>query len=121
MKHSQVSHTQSPKLTLSGTSVVEVEAVVGTVVAEGVAAIEVVPVVEVTLAGPVQELPLQGRSTREPSTLIFRLEIGPDVGCISSSGVLRTSVLSRRPAHGRIFTLQGHRNNDGPTSSVTPL
>ena len=97
---------------------VGVEADVGTVAAEVVAETEVVPVVEVTLVVPVQELPLQGRNTREPSTLIFRLEIGPDVGCISSLVALHTSVRNRRPVRGKMFSPNDQRNNDGLTSSA---
>ena len=53
-----------------------------------------------------------------PSTLIFRQESGPDVICISAGGKELSSVQSRRPAPGRIFTPKSLQNNERLTNSA---
>ena len=97
----------------------------GAIVEDAAAAVEVVVAVRTATRIPVVAarivVKMVSSETGAPNILTCPQESGQGAVTISNSGVLRTSVLSRQPAHGRIFTLQGHRNNDGPTSSVTPL
>ena len=89
--------------------------------AAGVAAVEEAEVVEVVT--PIQTppnsqaRPLQGRSTREPSTPTYRLETGRGDLCISAGGGGHFSVVSQLPAPGRTSTLPNLKNEIS-TSSV---
>ena len=61
------------------------------------------------------------RGIRALNIRICPQESGPGAVIISSSGGPRTFVPNLQRVHGKMFSLQGHLNNDGPTSSVTQL
>ena len=56
---------------------------------------------------------------RAPSIPTFHQESGTDVDYIISGGGGHISVLSRRPAHGRIFSHPSNQNETGTSPAVT--
>ena len=97
----------------------------GAIVADAAAAVEVVVAVRTATRIPVVAarivVKLVSSETGAPNILTCPQESGQGVVTISNSGVLRTFVVSLQPVHGKMFSSQDPLNNDGPTSSVTPL